>query len=476
MLSAPWFAAGALVWLLCLARRRGGRHPGDRPLAIGSISLGATCFALGALAVRGWEPVRPYLLGLTWGSVLLGVPTWVAFSSRFGRPEGGAARGTEAALASLLWLTAIGLLIGGVWLPPLAVQEGSGHPVAIKVLGPLGRVQILYALVGLAIALWNLQGTLEAARLEGRRRIAHAIYALLPVHLIGFYLLAEMLLYGERPFRIVTLFLPGLILAIAMSMLALGRKWREELSLPVRRPLVPSPSIVTALGLFLIGLALISKLLRRLGETEALWYEAASALLLAGGLALWVFPGLRIGLQTFLDRHLYPPSLSQQASWERLERVVQEAKDPAALMGQMRRALRSIFGPIHLALWVERSAARAFLPVEDAGISNLAGSHPLVRALSGRAQPLVITGDAASVKEVPLHVACEELQSRHRLRVFFPIVSRGRLVAILGCGPGEGRAFHPEDLKTLGRLSARLAPLLGAPEEPGDAASRLREV
>ncbi|NWF91201.1 MAG: hypothetical protein HXY50_17275 [Ignavibacteriaceae bacterium] len=475
MLSAPWFAAAALLWLLCLSRNGADRYPGLRELTLASISLGATCFGLGALSIEAWEAVRPYLVGLTWGSLLLGMPLWVAFSLRFGRPEGARGRSTDAALVLLLWLTAIGLLIGGVWLTPLSFQEARQAHGVLRVQTPHGRVQILHALVGLAIVLWNLQATLEAARVEGRRRIAHVIYAVLAPLLIGFYLLAETLLYGEQPVRVAILFLPGLFGAVALSMLALGKKWREELSVPVRHPVVYSPAILTALGLFLIGLALISKLLRGLGETEAFWYEAGSALLLAGALAVWVFPGLRTAVQTFLDRHLYAPSPSQKASWDRLDRGVQETRSPAALLGQLRAALQSIYGPIHLALWTERSQPRAFVPVEEGGVPILETVHPLVRALAGRTRPLVITGEAASIEEVPLHIACEELHERHGLRIFYPIAARGRLIAILGCGPAGGRTFHPEDLELLGRLSARLGPRLGAQREAETAASLLME-
>jgi GAF domain-containing protein len=54
------------------------------------------------------------------------------------------------------------------------------------------------------------------------------------------------------------------------------------------------------------------------------------------------------------------------------------------------------------------------------------------------------------------------MSQRRGFRAFIPIHAEDDLIGFMGCGSGEGRALHPEDLTLMQMIADHLAGILGA--------------
>jgi GAF domain-containing protein len=177
--------------------------------------------------------------------------------------------------------------------------------------------------------------------------------------------------------------------------------------------------------------------------------------------ALTIFPGIREELRSFADRNLYVSRFEYRTLWQRLNIALSAAADIEELAVSLHDFLRSIFGPIRMQLWVIAPDHGSLVPIAGEHAQVLRDENPLVRAVRDRPDPVLITGEASRVEDIPLHVACEEMSHRYGLRVFFPIHAGGVLVGILACGSGGGRVLHPEDIELLRTVTEHLGGVLG---------------
>ncbi len=384
-------------------------------------------------------------------------PLWVSFSFRFAREQMERAGWMERAALAAVWASAGILLIGNLSHPALVYGSPKGDGTHFFLAPPFGNATVLHVMAGLALVLWNLHATLGAARASGCRRVSLAIYSLVPMFVTAFYLFAELLLYGQLSASKALLVLAASVVSLAAFAVALRLPSLASGRLDSSQPIVYAPTIPIALGFCLVALVIIAEVVRGIGmEGASGWQEGFSVIVLAMVFVLWVFSGLREEIRRLADRGFYAARSDYREAWERVEHVFRISDSPAALLAGLAGALRAALGPLHVVIWLEDEASGDLVPVAETQIPRLAAEHPLCLALHGRTRALVLSGDAAKVDEVPLHLACEVLRQRYGLRVFCPIPAGDRLVGILGCGPAGGRTFHPEDLELLRMIGARI--------------------
>lgn len=453
-----WVGGAALLLVFAsFAMARRPVHSGA-PLFLACLGV-ALCFLF--MAGLGLDPPlisHAILARLFWSTLLLTTPFWALFSFRFGREEMRKAGRIEKASLALLWISAGVLLVGGLSRPPMIFQFTSGKGSHLDLVRPLGQPTIVHAMAGIALVLWNLHATLDAARASGRRRVSLAVYSLVPLAVTTFYLFAEALLYEGMGSGKATLIVPASLVSLGGFALLLRLPGLGEGSLTRDRSVTYTPAVPVALGICLVLLAILAVLARWLGVGgESGWHEGIIVLTLATVFVLWVFSGLREEIRRFVDRGLYAARSDYQDVWERVDRALSASATPGGLLSGLAAALRATFGPLHVQIWTRDPASGDLVPAAaDPQLPRIAADHPLRRALDGRSQALVLTGEAAKVAEVPLHLACEVLQQRYGLRVFCPVQSGARLVGILAFGPAGGRTFHPEDLELLQMIGVKL--------------------
>lgn len=465
MIRAAWIAAGALLWLLgAVAGTRRSFRSGIL-LLIGCLGLGLACFFWGMLEGSASEAGRAVWTRLLWSTLTLMLPAWVAFSYRFGRASSAPRASSEKGALFTFCAAGIALTLAGLARPPVRLGLLGETREGMVLVAPWGRAIALYLLSGAILVFWNLHATLEAARAAGRKRVAECVYALIPVLVTAIYLVAEALLYGGQTLAKTRAFLPAVVISGLAFASALGRRRLEAGALPVGRPIVYSSVVLTAFGVFFVGLALLAQLLRLIGVSwDSRWYERAAVTVLLGSVLLWVFPGIRGSIRRFVDRNFYTSRFDYRTLWGKANEAFGSLSGPDDLPGALRDLFRSLFGSLHVVVWLSESSKSDFRVPGDGAIEALPLSHPIVRALRDRHEPLVLTGEAGSMDEIPLYAAGESLYQRHGLRIFYPIRRHESLVGILGCGPAGKRTLHPEDLDVIRTVSEHLGGVLAVRE------------
>jgi hypothetical protein len=264
------------------------------------------------------------------------------------------------------------------------------------------------------------------------------------------------------------LFLPAVLVSSLAFGSAFGRRRLDEGTLPVGRPIVYSSVVLSALGIFFVGLALLSQLLRLIGVSwESRWYERAAVTALLGAVLLWIFPGLRASVRRFVDRNLYASRFDYRSLWEKVNHTLGTINGSRELPGAVRALFRDLFGTLHVHLWLVDPGTGDFLAPGEPATEPIPGDHPIARALREASEPLVLSGEAGSVKEIPLYAAGEAFYQRYGLRVFYPIRSKTCLVGILGCGPGGKSTLHPEDLDVMRTVAEHIGGVLAVSQTHG---------
>jgi hypothetical protein len=453
-----WIGAGLLLWVVGGFASAARSSPSSLWFLIGTLGLGLCCCFLGVSGITDAPLGLTVWVRLLWSTLVLCVPAWVAFSYGFGRGGRAGPKSARRPIVVGFWLCALALLALGFVHPPVSYDPAT-H--LFKLLDPVGRWVVLYSLVGVILALWNLHATLEAARAARKRRTASAVYALVPLLVTGIYLLADVLLYGEQGRGKTSLLIPAILVSMAAFVLVMGRRRASESATPLERPVVYSSIVLTALGLLFVTMAAVAQLMRLTGVTPGRWYEPAIAAGLILIFGLTIFPGMREEIRSFIDRNLHVSRFEYRTLWQRLNSALSGAGSIDDVAAALREFLRSIFGPIRMQLWVIDPDGRRFLPIGGERAPTLAADNPLVCEIQNRPGPLLISGDASRVRDIPLHVACEEMGQRFGLRVFLPIHASGSIVGILACGSGGGRVLHPEDIELLSTVTDHLAVILG---------------
>jgi hypothetical protein len=279
--------------------------------------------------------------------------------------------------------------------------------------------------------------------------------------LAGLYILARSLIYNQISVHLSALLLGALAFSTIGFVLALGSRGLEGIDLPANARLHTSSGVLTAIGLFLLGLGVLSTLVR---QTAALgtpsWYEAPVIAILASALTLWVFPGFRSEIGGFLASRIATGGGGAKLAVERLEGCLSGIQSREQILEPLGALVQELLGPVQLQLWSLQHETGDMVPVGHTGAPTLPRRHPLTTALRGRTRPLPVAGEATRMQEIPLHVGARDICEGLGLRVFFPITSGRKLVGILGCGPGGGRTLHPEDLDLLQTLADHLGAVL----------------
>lgn len=453
-----WSLACLNVWILGAVYSR--RDSGRKALwfLLANLGFGFCCLLLGMLTLENPPRGHPLWTRLLWSTLVLTVPAWVAFSQRFARPPESSPGDVQRVLQFLGWTMAAALLLLGINWPPLEVtRTAEGHTV-MTLVPPIGRWVAIHILVGVTMLLWNLHATLEAARSVQRRRIAGAIYALLPLVMASLYLIAEFLLYNQQRCTSTDILLGATVVSTLAFAAVTGKQKRHEMDLPVGTEVVFSSGVLSALGVFFVVLVLLAETLRALGiEAGMTWYEHVIVGFFVVLFSLWILPGLRHEVGRFVDRKLYVPPMGANDTWRRVNLALASVDSTDDLAAAIRILFRERFGPLSVRLWVYEVVAGEFVPAEDSTLPRLGPRHPLIMALQYRTRPLLVSTVASRIEQIPLHAACEEMAEKHDLRVFFPMRSSGHLAAVMGCGPGVGRTLHPEDLELLQKIADRIA-------------------
>ncbi|MFB3907863.1 MAG: hypothetical protein ACE15D_05615 [Candidatus Eisenbacteria bacterium] len=464
-----WILATALLLGIgVIAASRGSFRVGSwLLLAFAGLGFSGTFLSI---ALRAEDPFwTERWMRLQWITTIFSLPPLLLFSYRFGRPVGSPRPATQRIVVFLSVLAVLVIAAFGLRQAPVELQRPEGVGEILVLRAPVGRPLGLVVLAALAIALVNLQATLEAARASSRRRTERSIYALAPVIIVAIYLVADLVLYGQQRIGKTGLLLPATMVSSIGFAVAMGVRRVGDVSLPVGRPVVYSSVVLTALGFLLVGLALLSQVFRYFGVPwEARWYEKVTVSILLLVFLLSAFPGLRGDVRRFLDRNLFVSRFDYRHLWEQANRAFAGVDALDRLTPALRDLLRNTIGPVRLQIWIAGGEGKQLLPLSEPALPVLDETHPLRAAMEQTERPLLLE-EAHRLEEIPLQIACETMAKSHGLTIYLPVRGGGTLIGILGLGSTAGRILHPEDIAVAQTLADQLGGFLGARTFPSQA-------
>jgi len=445
--------------------------------------------AAGAAALlAGWILVRPWAVGflrlLAWvllltglvqaantlflleGSALLWRP--IALSAEILRMVmifrlgasliGGSSAETDPRVDARVRLAAFAA-IGGLVATWWGGFAGVGVEGAV-VLGPAGRPVFAVLLVGLVLAVAQLELVLRASSDPLRYRVKFVLLGVGALAGFEVYVCARSVLLGVwLPHHAVV---GGAVALVSVAIVAFGLG-RMRLARTLDRVAV-SPQMVygsftlLVVGLYLLGVGLVGELLRVSGRpfsvgAAELAVFVLTAVLVAGMLSR----SLRARFRAFVSRHFLRSRFDYRTKWLEVTDVFRAAESVEEILDCLLDLLARTFGAGRLSVWMRYEADDRFHQVRSTNIEAppppLETGHPVVAALGPADGPVDLDG------VVPREDA--ELLEKTEAVLGVPIMGAGELLAFIVLGPGPaGRRYDMDDRDLLRAIGHHAGVLL----------------
>jgi putative PEP-CTERM system histidine kinase len=444
--------------------------------------------AVAALLLAGWILVRPWAVGflrvLAWVLLLTaavqganvlfllgGDPVlWrnVALSAELLRMAvlfqlGASLIGRSAAesdpRANTWARVAWGLALAGVGAAWWGAFAGVNDEGAV-VLGPAGRPVLAVLLLALAFAVAQIELVLRSSADPFRFRIKFALLGVGALAGFEVYVCAQSLLLGEwRPYHAVV---GGAVGVVCVGVVAFGLG-RVRLARTVGRVAVSPQTIYGSLtllgvGLYLLGVGLLSELLRVSGRPFSVGAAEVVVFLLTLGLVAGIFSrSARARFRVFVSRHFLRSRYDYRTKWLEVTDAFRSAESTEEILDRLLELLAGTFGTGRLSVWMRYEADDRFHQVRSTNIepppAPLSRAHPVVAALAATDAPIEL-GRLDSPEDG------DPFLEKTSAVLGVPVLGAGALLAFVVLGPGPSGAGYDADDRDLLRAIAHHAGVL----------------
>jgi hypothetical protein len=358
------------------------------------------------------------------------------------------------------------LAVGGALLGAAAtfrwgfagLEAAVGGPGAL-VLTPVGRGLHAGLILGLVLALAQLESVLRASRDPFRFRIKFVIVGLGALAGFELYVSSQTVMLGA--WRVHHAVVGGVVALVSVGLVAYGLG-RMRLARTLERVAV-SPQMVygsftlLGVGLYLLGVGLVGEVLRLSGRPLSLGVAELVVFLLTMALVLAVASrSLRARFRLFVSRHLLRSRYDYRTKWLEVTNAFRSAESVDEILDRLLDLLARTFGAGRLSIWTRFEADDRFHHVRSTNIEPppppLGREHPVVAALGETDEPLALSG--------PRFEAARELLDATLAVLAVPLRGSGELVGLLLLGPGPSEGDYDADDLDLLRAIAHHAGVL----------------
>lgn len=389
---------------------------------------------------------------------------WLTLSVVLGRPE------PRQHLRNAGAYLALALLGCAAWFwtaPTAAFVErvrGTG-PAAIVHFGPLGKLYLMYLVVAMVATLMNLESMLRSASASGQQRLRPLFLSILCAVLAELLVVSAGLLHGGLQVSWMVTAAPVLFVSGAAAAFALARRRLSDMNVPVARPVIYYSSVsLTLAGIFLLCMAVLSRLLPAFSEPSKEVITLAFLVFVAGGaLALMLSPRTNRSIRRFVDRNFYANRYDYRREWERVSQALQPAARPEEMARQIEALVRTVFDADQVALHVrdERAGPLRRLAGPPGVPAEIAADHPLVRHLAERQMPVVFHDLEDDLDLIPIVVESRPTVEAMGAVLCSPLLAGNDLVGLLWMSRKRAdEDYSMEDVEFLGAMSRQLAAAL----------------
>lgn len=459
----------ALIGLFATLRR----GPWLVTLLFSSAFLVMAAFQAGSI---GMLQADSALTARTWATYLAGVSAlaswlWLSLSVVLARTDPwhqireAAAYLTLALAGCILMFFAAGT--------PWVVRGVSGIGAdAVILLGPMGKIYLMYLVVVMVAVLMNFERMLRTAPASNQKRLRAMFGAFLVGILTELLLVSGGLLYnGVRVMWLSASAVP-LFVSGSVTALALARRRLSDMSVPVARPVIYYSSVsLTLAGAFLLTMAVLSKVLPVLTPEWKRVVSLAFYLLAGGGgLLLTLSPAANRAVKRFIDRNFYANRYDYRREWERVSSAIVPAARPEDVCRQIETLVCAVFDAERAAIYLrdDRTRRAAGVPAPFRKVHGPAALPTVIDAYN----PLVVELDATRVPVqfkdlshdldlIPLAVENRGILQAMNAAVCAPLAAGDQVIGLLWLAEKRSdEDYSHEDLEFLAAMARQLAAAL----------------
>ncbi len=405
----------------------------------------------------------------TWATYLARVTSlaswlWLTLSVVLGRPE---PRQHLRNAGAYLVLALVGCAAWFWTAPTISFVErvqGVG-PGAVVQFGPLGKIYLMYLVVAMVATLMNLESMLRSASASGQQRLRPLFLSILCAVLAELLVVSAGLLHGGLQVSWMVSAAPVLFVSGAAAAFALARRRLSDMNVPVARPVIYYSSVsLTLAGLFLLSMAVLSRLLPAFSAQSKEVITIAFLVFVAGGaLVLMVSPATSRRIRRFIDRNFYANRYDYRREWERVSEALQPAARPEEMARQIESLVRAVFDAERAAVHLrdERGGPLRRLAGPDDVAREIPAENSLVRHLASRRLPVVFHDLENDLDLIPLVVESRPTIEAMGAVLCAPLLVGEDLVGLLWLSHKRAdEDYTLEDVEFLTAMSRQLAAAL----------------
>ena len=408
-----------------------------------------------------------------WATYLAGVSAlaswlWLALSLILARtdPWGQIRRAGAYLLLALIGCAALFVAAG----TPYVVRQVAGaanDPVIV--LGPMGKLYLMYLVVVMVAVVMNFERMLRVAPSAPQRRLRSMFMAFLIGILANLMVVSGGLLSGGiRVAWLVASAVP-MFVAGTVTALALARRRLSDMSVPVARPVIYYSSVsLTLAGAFLLTMAVMAKVLPVLSPEWKRGVSAVFYVLVGGGsLLLLLNPRVSRAVKRFIDRNFYANRYDYRREWERVTAAITPTARPEDLCRQIEALIAGTFDAERIAIYLlDETGDPAAAPLvriygPPALPDRLSRENPLVRELEQQRSPLLLRELVQDLDLLPVVVENRELIQALPAAVCAPLSVGELLIGALWVAEKRtDEEYSYEDVEFLGAVARQIAAAL----------------
>ena len=442
-------------------------------LLFSSAFLSVAAFQAGTLGLLHSDSVFG---GRAWATYLAGVSAlaswlWLSLSVVLTRTdpwkeirEAGAYLSLALAGCVAMWAMA-----GTPWVVRGVTGERGA---AFIVLGPMGKVYLLYLVVVMVAVLMNLERLLRNAPARVQHWLRPLFYAFLGGTLTELLVVSAGLLQGGLRMAWLAASSPPLFVAGTVTALGLARRRLSDMSVPVARPVVfySSVSLLLAGGVVLavVGLSTVVPALpppaRRAVSVIVL------VLLAGGGTWLLLSPQANRRVQRFVERYFYAHRYDYRHEWERVSASIMPTARLNEVCAQIEQLVCAIFGAKRAAIYLREpragsgpvaAAPLALVHGPSAMPATIAPGDPLVAELERARRPVLFRESRQDADRASGLAASATALAAIEAEVCAPLQAGDDVVGLLWLSrKARDEEYSFEDAEFLGAVARQLGAAL----------------
>ncbi len=452
------------------------------PLAAAFAAAGLAVFVLIRPWAESFHRRVAFVLGLTAlvevaGAALLFVPSdavvlrKTALSFEFLRMAalylaaaaliGRTAREADPTTQTRSWIATVAAIAGvvGAWWGGFAGIDEMAEGAGLVRLGPAGHPLHVALLVGLVLALAQLESVLRASRDPVRYRIKFVILGLCALAGFELYVTSQTLLIGG--WRVHHALLSGIASVVSVGLMAFGFG-RMRLARTLGRVSVSPQALygsfsLLGVGLYLLGVGLLGQALRLSGRTFSV--GAAELAVFVATLVLVAIASSRAARARFRDqvaRHLLRSRHDYRTKWLEVTDAFRGAESGEQVLDRLLDVLARTFAAPRLSIFMRYEADDRFHQVRSVNIEEppapIGHEHPVVAAIAKVDEPTELPPPAMAERDAFLEAT--------RAVLGVPLRGAGELIGFVTLSPVPGGSSYDVDDRDLLRAIAHHAGVL----------------